>query len=274
MTADLLDRLRASDPARDLDATAPEELLQTLLATPRPQARRRRPRRKKLVLLPAAAIAGAAALLVLLPGGSPDLAARAYAQTAPAHDSILYVHTTTTLSQRVPGDNNDKVSSSARWQQGERWHAITHFGKDEVVEEIRGADGVLHFSDGETARREDGGDAQQYIDRRATGFLAEFRSDYETGRLDESGEAVFNGRPAKRYVVVEKEGESRGEYFLDAETGMPLGSRRTGALYRSDIGADRRPKLGPKIGTLTDVTTVDALEQLPATPENEKQLSG
>lgn len=133
---------------------------------------------------------------------------------------------------------------------------------------------MLHFSDGVSARREDGGDAKQYIDRRATGFLAEFRSDYERGRLGDGGETTFNGRPAKRYVVDWKVGESRAEYFLDADTGMPLGSRQSGGLYRAEIGPDGRLKPGPKFGTSTAVTTVDALEQLPSTPENEKKLSG
>ena len=74
-----LERLRSADPARDLDPTPPEDLLRAIVATPRRRARRRR--RAAFALVPVTAAALAA--LFLLPGGSTDLAARAYAQTAP-----------------------------------------------------------------------------------------------------------------------------------------------------------------------------------------------
>ena len=124
----------------------------------------------------------AAAALLLVPGGSTDLAARAYAQTAPEPDAILYTRTSKRIAMRLPGRDKDTVSSHERWQQGGRWRAITHFEEgNRTFEEARGADGALRFSDGETARRQDGGDAREYIDRRASGFIAEFRRAYETG---------------------------------------------------------------------------------------------
>ena len=261
-----LERLRASDPARALDPTPPEDLLRAIVTTPRKPRKRRR---AALALVPVTAAAVAA--LLLAPTGSTDLAARAYAQTAPANDSILYVRTT--MRQRMEQDGRterDETSRRERWQQGGRWRSILH-DRGEVYVEIRGADGVLRFSDGTTARREDGGDARDYIDRSEPGFLNDFRKAYESGRLDESGDARFAGRAAKRYIVTERDNVS--EYFLDAETGMPLGSRQRMVTYAPEIGPDRRPTLGKPIGFLEITETVKALEQLPSTPENLAKLT-
>jgi hypothetical protein len=263
-----LERLRASDPARDLEPTPPDELLRAIVATPR------RPRRRRAALL-LAPVTGAAAVaaLLLAPTGSTDLAARAYAQTAPANDSILYVRTTMRQRMVVRGrTERDETSRRERWQQGARWHSILHH-QGEVYEEVRGADGVLHLPDGTTARREDGGDAQDYIDRSEPGFLTNFRRAYESGRLDESGDARFAGRAAKRYVVVDRYG-GRSEYFLDAETGAPLGSSQRMVMFAPKIGPDRRPAVGKPNGYLFLTETVEALQQLPPTPENLAKLSG
>ena len=133
-----LERLRASDPARALDPTPPEDLLRAIVATPQ---RPRRRRRAALALVPVTAAAVAA--LLLAPTGSTDLAARAYAQTAPANDSILYVRTTT--RQRMEQDGRterDETSWRERWQQDGRWRSILHH-QGEVFVEVRDADGVL-----------------------------------------------------------------------------------------------------------------------------------
>ena len=265
-----LERLRASDPARDLDPTPPDDLLRTIVATPQ-RPRRSRRRRASLALVPV--IAAAAAALVLLPGGSTDLAARAYAQSAPQADSILYVRTTTIGKVRFPGHDGDTEMVTDRWQQGERWRAVTRHN-DGISIETRGADGVLSFSDGETARRADGPEMQEYIDRRSIGFLAEFRRDYERGKLDESGAAEFAGRPATRYVVDTPEPGNSAEYFLDAETGMPLGSRLVFGMHEPKRAPGGGLRSGKLIGSATYVVTVDALEQLPPTPENLAKLTG
>ena len=167
------------------------------------------------------------------------------------------------------GSAEDETSRSERWQQGGRWRSIyTHQG--DVYVEVRDADGVLHLPDGGTWRREDGGDALDYIDRSEPGFLAAFRKAYENGTLDESGDTRFAGRAAKRYVVEDHGNVS--EYFLDTETGMPLGSRRRQVMYSAELGADRRPTMGARSGFHLTVETVEALEQLPPTPENLAKL--
>lgn len=261
-----LERLRASDPARDLEPTPPEELLRAIVATPR----KRRRRRAALLLAPVTGAAAVAALL-LAPAGSTDLAARAYAQTAPAADAILYVRTTThTVMPPSRSGVREQTFRRERWQQGGRWRSVMRY-QDEVFVEFRDADGVLHLPDGTKARREDGGDAEDYIDRSTPGFLATFRKAYENGTLDESGEARFAGRAAKRYVVRERDNVS--EYFLDAETGEPLGSRQRLALYKAEIGRDRRPTAGKPMGHMEITETVEALQQLPPTPENLAKLT-
>jgi hypothetical protein len=252
MPADVLERLRAADPARDIDPAAPEALLARLKATPP----RRRPRRA-LLLVPVAVAAAAAAILI--PSADSNLAARAYAQTAPAGDEILYVRTTIDTHMRGPTITKDMHAVRERWEQGERWNDRVRMD-GRVFGETRGADGVLRFSDGQIA-------PQSYVDLREPSFVEEFRKRYERGTLDESGTTTFKGRPARRYVVEEE--RSRSEYFLDAETGMPLGSVETFAVHQPEPGEATGPN-----GTFTATTVVDALEQLPATPANLGKLSG
>jgi hypothetical protein len=132
-----------------------------------------------------------------------------------------------------------------------------------VFAETRGADGVLRFSDGTTAPPE-------YVAQLPPDFIAEFRLRYERGTLDASGTTTFDGRHARRYVV--DEGRNRHEYFLDAETGMPLGSFERFAVYQGEAG---EPVKGARPnGTFTARTTVDTLERLPATPANLAKLDG
>lgn len=264
-----LERLRASDPARDLDPAPPEELLRAIVATPRPEKRRRR--RAPLALV--AAGAAIAAAFVALGGGSTDLAARAYAQTAPGPDTILYVRTKLRMTIEIPGREDEEVSNRERWQRGERWRSVLRLD-GRVYEEVRGADGVLRFSDGETARREDGGEAKEYIERGSIDFLTQFRTAYRSGKLDEGGDTRFAGRPAKRYVVTSPNTRNRAEYFIDAETGMPLGSRDRLEAFAPEIGPDRRPRAGKSVGFHVQETLVEAIEQLPPTPENVAKLSG
>jgi hypothetical protein len=256
MPADVIERLRAADPARGVDPIAPEALLAQLKATPR---RRGAPRRA-LLLIPAAVAAAVAALVI--PSASPDLAARAYAQTAPAGDRILYVRTTIDTHMRGPAVSHDTHAVRERWQQGERWNERVDMD-GRVFGERRGADGVLRFSDGQIA-------PQSSVELREPSFIDEFRKRYERGTLDEGGTTTFNGRPARRYVVDEQ--RNRAEYFLDAETGMPLGSIEQFAVYQPQRG---QPLKGATPnGTFTATIVVDAIEQLPATPANLGKLSG
>ncbi len=262
MSADVIERLRAADPARAVDPAPPEALLAQLRATPR--GKPRRSRRRALVLVPiAAAIATGA---VLIPGAKTDLAARAYAQTAPAGDRILYVRTTIDTRTRTPTIDDATHAVTERWQRGEQWHQRTAID-GHVYAEVRGADGVLRFSDDITGTPD--GELKQHIDRRAPGFVEEFRRRYQRGTLDESGTTTFNGRPARKYVVGKE--RTRREYFIDAETGLPLGSVERFAILTPAPG---KPVKGQRPnGTFTATTTVKALEQLPATPENLAKLT-
>ena len=97
---DTLTRLRDADPAsahRDrTSAPPPAHVLERIVATPPPDARRHRRR-----LLPAGAAVAVAALaavaFLVLGGSSADLAARAYAATAP-EDAVILTQTTLTPS--------------------------------------------------------------------------------------------------------------------------------------------------------------------------------
>jgi hypothetical protein len=256
MPADVMERLRAADPARDIDPVAPEHLLARLKASPSPPRRRKR----RVLLLGVPVAVGVAVAAFVLPDGSPSLAARAYAQTAPAGDQILYVRTTIETKMRSSTVTKDTHAVRERWQRGSRWKERVELD-GRVFGEIRGADGVLRFSDGKVAPKD-------YAELRAPGFVEEFRERYERGTLDESGTATFAGRPARRYVVEEQ--RNRAEYFIDAQTGLPLGSVEVYAVLTPGPG---QPATGPN-GTFTATTTVEAIEQLPATPENLSELSG
>src|SRR4051812_19347880 len=191
MPADLMERLRAADPARDVDPAAPEALLEQLKTPRRAPARPRRLLRA-LVLLPIAA--AAATVAVLTPGAKTDLAARAYAQTAPAGDQILYVRTTIETKMRAATIAKDTHAVLERWQQGDRWRQRTDDGEG-VSEQALDADGRLRVSEGVVAMPEGAKPAAQ------SDFIEDFRKRYERGTLDESGPATFDGHPARRYVV-------------------------------------------------------------------------
>lgn len=290
MTRDALHRLRAADPARGLNPQPPEGLLRALVAAPRPA--RRRSQRALRVTVPIALTAAVAAVVTLVPGGSsPDLAAKAYAQTAPGSRQILHVRTTQRATIQRPGkDPLVELAISEQWQRAGVSHRITRYGPDlrHETEETLDSNGVLRlrFDGGkDTSRRADGSEQREYIDRVSSGFLVNFRRDYERGRLDQSSEVTFAGRPARRYVVTRQ--DARGgaggppppeteEYYLDAETGAPLGSRQVFTMYQPLLGKDHkvRPDHDRPSSKHSHVTTVDALEHLPPTPENLAKLSG
>ncbi len=265
--------------ARDLDPTAPEALLHALTAVPRRPQKRRRPRATRL-LLPLAAAAAVTGAAVLEPGGSTDLAAKAYAQTAPPPAQILYVRTTMRETIDTPAHHDVNTSTTEVWERGGVSHSILRYGPGlrHRTDEWLAADGTLRLrsdvSGEETTRRQDGQEQREYIDRKAPGFVATFRRDYERGRLDARGDARFAGRPARRYVVT-TEGD-RQESYLDAESGAPLGSKHTVTLSEVRIGPDRKPlpEPGKRSGTASYVTTVEALDHLPPTPANLAKLGG
>jgi hypothetical protein len=90
------------------------------------------------------------------------------------------------------------------------------------------------------------------------GIVAQYRAAYENGRLADAGTAEFAGHAAHKYAV-DLSAVARAEYYLDAQTGAPLG-----AVVESH---DDR-------GTYRWVEVVESMERLPPTPENLAKLGG
>lgn len=279
MTRDTLDRLRAADPARNLDPDAPDDLLVALTAAPRRTRRRRANRLGRALVALTAAAAVAVGVAFVAPGAAPDLAAEAYAQMAPDPERILYVRTRMQATIDTPGRDDVEASTTELWQRAGLFHRITRYDGTpaKLSDETLDADGVLRLrsnGDERTLRPEDGDEQRQAIIDRMSDFVTSFRRDYERGHLDESGDVTFAGRPARRYVVASA--EAREEYYLDAETGAPLGSKRVHTMHEVRAGEDGtpRPERGTPSGTATYVTVVEALDHLPPTEENLAKVDG
>jgi hypothetical protein len=287
MTPDILDRLRRRDPAADLQPPPPDDLLARLIAEPRPAAAPRRSpladRRVRIAVGVAAAAALAGGVSVAgLGGGSPDLAARAYAQTDPAGDVLhVVLRDRNDFEGPQPPDTTGTFES---WVYGKEAHTILtseQEGKTFTSDQLLGADGVIRnlLDDGElqTLSPDDGAEARDIIARSRQDFVSDFRSRYERGVLDDTGDATFEGRPARRYVVKhpgvhvadrpELVGASTEEFFVDASSGAPLGSIFTSTVYAAEGVKDGKPVLGRR-STLRFIQTVEKIERLPATPAN------
>jgi hypothetical protein len=276
MSSDIIDRLRAYDPAADVQALSVHDEVERIVRAAAPAPSRARPRvRPRLVLAGVAAAAVAAALVAINvgSGGSPDLAAKAYAQTNPGRD-VLYVRTRTNV-EGLPGG---QVETSEQWLRGDQVHTvhrITFEGKTFVSDQVLGSDDVLHIklSTGEeqTVRPTDRGESPEIIrgvreGLAGRGMVAQYRVFYERGKLRDEGAATFAGHAARRYAtdLSGQPGDAsarqvRAEYYLDAQTGAPLGAVVQG---RDDKG------------TFRFVETVEAIDHLPPTPENLAKLGG
>ncbi|MEA2149343.1 MAG: hypothetical protein QOD69_1173 [Solirubrobacteraceae bacterium] len=292
MTPDVLDRLRPHDPAAGLDPTPPDALLARLLGEPRPApgAATTPPRRAPLARRGVRVAIGGAAAAALIAGasvaqhggGSPSLAARAYAQTDPG-GGVLHVilHDRTDFAAAQPHDTSGTVES---WVHGDEAHTIlTSFqdGRTFTSDQLLGADGVIRnlLEDGElqTLRPGDGAEAQEIIAQSRRDFVDDFRSRYEHGVLDDTGDTTFMGRPARRYVVTPPATRVPGgtgpvdpsteEFFVDASSGAPLGSIFTTSMYAAEGVKDGKPVAGRR-STVRFIQVVDTIERLPATPAN------
>jgi hypothetical protein len=273
MTDELLDRMRALDPARDTDLTPPDELLAALLADfPKPRRRRR-----FLLALPAGALAAAAAAVIVFTGGStPDLAAQAYAQTSQAGD-ILYVR-----ARVVSQFGSDRLEMTREnWLYRDRARRHDDVGARGWSDMELRPDGSVRFRnrDGQdvVTTDADGPDAQSWHQQLQQNFVADFRRNYQKGTLDPAGTAEFAGRRAQRYVVDTsgiapavprlkiREGTwtDHREFFVDADDGTPLGS-----IQESTTSIPGRPAMSSRV-----VETVEAIEHLDPTPENLAKLS-
>jgi hypothetical protein len=288
---DILDRLRDRDPAATTDAAPPDDLLRRIVAEPRPAPapaapapRRRRPVRRRAALAGAGlatAVAALAGISAIGDGGpSPDLAARAYAQTDPGAQ-ILHVVTETRqefLGAGLPGDETTRFE---KWTHGDEAHTIISSdggpgGTPESYDQLLGPDGVINnkISTGETQTlSEDEGPEQRQIvaDGRAD-FVTQFRSRYERGQLDPGGTTTFDGRAAQRYVVRGPASTDRIEYYVDAETGEPLGSVRVAAIYAPKLTKGGGLTEGRLEGRIRTTETVETLERLPVDAESLARL--
>jgi hypothetical protein len=298
---DLLTLLREADPAErvdvDLDAPPPVAVLARITATPPP--RRRRARRRLVIGTVSAAAVVAAAVALLTVGSTIDIdpAARAYAQTAPG-EHILHVDLT--LTTVMTGDNPmDQRTDEQIWQYRDRTHRVeTTTQHDdsagtperETFDHVKVGDAMwTRMDDGEiqTLRASDSEEARTAVEVDRD-FIASFRRRYASHSLRDAGETQFAGRRARAYEVTNPRAPTPGimrlpvdseTYYVDAETGDPLGSVKTLALRtfkrpdsRSKFRADRMP-VGPKTGEMRMTEIVNRIERLPLTPENRARLT-
>jgi hypothetical protein len=273
MTDQLLDRMRELDPARDADLEPPEELLTALLAG-FPRKRRRR----FALVLPVGALAAAAAAVIAFTGGStPDLAARAYAQTGETGD-ILYVR-----ARVVSQFGSERLEMTREnWLYRDRARRHDDVGARGWSDMVLRPDGSVRFRNRNgqdvVTTDADGPDAQSWHEQLQQNFVSEFRRNYQKGALDPAGMAEFAGRRAQRYVVDTsgiapavprykiREGTwtDHREFFVDAEDGTPLGS-----IQESTTRTPGQPTMTSRV-----VETVQEIEHLEPTPEHLAKLAG
>lgn len=292
--------LRRADPAErvdvDLDAPPPAAVLARITASP---PRRPRRLRGRFVIAAVAGVTAAVAGASLLPAGSTiDPAARAYAQTAP-DEHILHVGltlTTVITGQRPMEQRTDEQI----WQYRDRTRRVeTTTQRDdragtperETFDHVKVGDVLrTRLDDGEiqTIRAGDGDEARQPLQVDGD-FIASFRRRYASDALRDVGETTFAGRRARAYEVIDPGAPTRGlrrppvdseTYYVDAETGDPLGSVSTMALHDPEFGPDGTPLLGPggkplgrKNGEMRMTEVVNRLERLPLTPDNLARLT-
>jgi hypothetical protein len=87
-------------------------------------------------------------------------------------------------------------------------------------------------------------------------FIEAFRARYANAELQDAGRTTFADRPAQAYRVEHRQPGLRETYYLEPDTGLPLGSVLTFSLGGPEAG----------VGRVTEV--VRRLERLPATSEN------
>ena len=269
---DSLTRLQDADPVThlrtetDIDAPPPVAVLSRIVATPAPRPRRRRLGHAPRIALVTAAVAAAALAVALLPQTGDDLAARAYAATAPA-DAVIY--TQTTIETVGPGTHRN-VSRTRTWQRGDRMRDVMDIEQDgesfRYEHDQRGnVFRTLYNGRVQSIRSDDPGWKN---DEGREGFAANlqtvverFRARYEAMR--DAGETTFNGRPARAYT------SGRETFYVDRDTALPLGSVSTVTVYSVAVDPKtRRPVRGKPIGEMHTTEIVDNFERLPATPGN------
>ena len=269
-----LEMLRAIDPASNVppDDDSADRLLRTVLADPRPARRRRASRRRLLLAAPVAA--SLLVVLALAPQrGGENLAAKAYAATAPG-DEI--VHEVSVFKWLQP--------SGAATQTQESWwrpadgtaRSVQSPDGGQGVTTVIDATGLAHVRspyaadpDHDVVLNPPGQDVdpviRRFIDSVRSVTLA-FRDDYAGQRLHDEGTTTIGGRSVHAYSADTREWFSEDRayatyhrtFYLDAASALPI--------------AQRVEMPGPNGTTLVAMTTVKTYEKLPATPANLAKL--
>jgi hypothetical protein len=251
--------------------------------------RRRRWRRTVLGSAGLVVAATAAAFVVLVGVGGESrslaLAARAYERTSAAPGQILYSRVTATRTViDDAGEHLQETITIEEWHRGRETHRIETYrspsGKlTDALDHVISADGVMRQIDLRGAYRivrpSDNQDAAAVIRQQQAGLIEDFRRRYKEGRLDPSGDQNFAGRPAQRYLVtphVETIGggrvpfEPRQYFYVDRETGLPLGYTSTLPVAMPAGAGVAAP------GSTRYVQTVGTIKHLEPTPHNLAKL--
>jgi hypothetical protein len=304
----ILTRLRAADPVTwlrdetDAYAPPPRHVMERIVASTPPPPPRGRWRRRLVIAAATASVAAAAALglLQLLPSDKRvDLAAKAYAATAPG-DSVVYTKLTLESSTTPgfhpgPGPDGDRTTEEI-WQYRGRAHRVTDVirvgGNDagrtwRYEYDTRGDVLRALYPNGtvDTLRRTDNSQIRRIFESETQTVVDLFRKRYADAQLRDAGKTIFAGRPARAYEVIKAPTPKRTPvpvpdretFYLDPENGLPLGSASVtygwsvGRLNPKDLRPPRRPAVKPDVEHRSTVI-VDRYERLPATPENLAKL--
>jgi len=290
-------RFAELDPARELDPAPDGQLLARTLA--RPQGFRPTPLRAvrsharlfasaTATALIVAIVAIVAVALLAAPGGPAsgpgglNLAAQAYAQTSVTSDEILYTLATATSERPAPsGTLKREEGSIEEWHRGRETHRLERYGSETALDHVIDADGVMRQISDDGAYRiirpSDNEDAANVIAEQQSGFVEQFRRNYEQGRLDPAGDVRFAGRPARRYVVspqpstdpaINRPPQPEQTFYIHRETGEPLG-------YTSTLDANLSDGEGKAFpANMQYELIVRTIKQLPPTQENLAKLHG
>ncbi|MEJ7891456.1 MAG: hypothetical protein WKF94_02315 [Solirubrobacteraceae bacterium] len=292
-------RFASADPAAGHDPDCNEELLARIVDDKRSPARPRAARSplRFVPLVAAAAVALAGGLAALLTNdervepvrelGDLALASRAYAQTNPRPGKILHTVVTFVSTREFVETGEVTVETIGRveqWHRGTESHTLNRYGgpgtagRGQALDHVV-ANGVMRqvSADGSyrIVRASDNGDSARVIREEQRGFIEEFRRRYEQGDLDPDGDVTFAGRPARRYLHTQivKGRDTEGKllfenpgpttaYYIDRETGDPLGSR----LVDDGPGDTMLP--GGRVIESESEQIVRLIEWLPPTREN------
>jgi hypothetical protein len=266
MKNDLLERLGASNPVPEppADALDADALLARILAQPRgPAPRRQRPRRA----IAAVVVAGSliAGVLAAALSGGDSLADRAYAASLPGSSVVHEVVVTEWrhLDEDAPA-GSERLEAWYHPADGRARRLYDETG--DRVDVVVAADGTLRLRGSDAGPHWTGNPNPAFRRKNQTDFLHEFRRAYEGGRLEEVGEASFAGRDAVAYRVKAPQGVDEEQWYVDPESGRPLGSTRLfEAKPASELGNDAFR------GQLVTRRLVE-YEQLPATAANLRLL--